>query len=257
MSETTVRVERVRWPWVVFAFSAASGVAGLVFLVLKGDELTGDIVNFIAFMSMGVVGALILSRDRRNLIGGLLLWAVTSIAIAFAANEAAGYLYEQGSTTLAAWVGWPGSTLWMIGFFPLLVFLPLLFPDGKVPSPRWRVPAWIGLAWCFLAFLAVGFADDVVASRARRRPGEDVELPNPLHIPGLDFPTPSAGDVDRAAGSVRPVDRRDDPAVPPVDRDRATAAAVVLVRRGLPRGVLHPQLRPRGRGGHRRGRSVR
>jgi signal transduction histidine kinase len=193
MSEVTVRVERVRWPWIVFAFSATCGVAGLVFLVLKGDELTGDVVNFIAFMSMGVVGALILSRDRRNLIGGLLLWAVTAIAIAFAANEAAGYLYEQGSTSLAAWVGWPGSTLWMIGFFPLLVFLPLLFPDGKVPSPRWRVHAWIGLAWCFLGFLAVGFADDVVAVASATPGGEDVELPNPLHVPGFDLPDAVGG----------------------------------------------------------------
>ena len=193
MSEATDRAPRARWPWIVFAFSAASGVAGLVFLVLKGDGLTGDIANFIAFMSMGVVGALILSRDRRNVIGGLLLWAVTAIAIAFASNEAAGYLYEQGSTTLAAWVGWPGSTLWMIGFFPLLVFLPLLFPDGRVPSPRWRIHAWVGLAWCVAGFLAVGFADDIVAVASTTPSGEDVELPNPLHIPGFDFPEAVGG----------------------------------------------------------------
>src|SRR4029450_4926507 len=163
MSETAVRVERARWPWVVFAVAAVCGIAGLVFIALKGDGLTGDIASFVAFMAMGVVAALILSRDRRNVIGGLLLWAVAAIAIAFAANEAAGYLYERGAASLAAWGGGAGSALWMIGFFPLLVFLPLLFPDGKVPSPRWRVHAWIALAWCVLGFLAVGFADDVVA----------------------------------------------------------------------------------------------
>jgi signal transduction histidine kinase len=81
----------------------------------------------------------------------------------------------------------------MAGFFPLLIFLPLLFPDGKVPSPRWRVHAWIGLAWCFLGFLAVGFADDVVAVASAAPGGEDVELPNPLHIPGLDLPNALGG----------------------------------------------------------------
>ena len=187
MSVATEPAPRARWPWVVFAVSAVCGIAGLVFIALKGDELTGDIANFIAFMSMGVVAALILSRDRRNRIGGLLLWAVIAIAVAFASNEWAGYLYERGSASLAAWVGWPGSSLWLIGFFPLLVFLPLLFPDGRVPSPRWRVHAWLALVWCFLGFLTVGFADDVVAVASATRGGEDVELPNPLHIPGLDF----------------------------------------------------------------------
>jgi signal transduction histidine kinase len=188
-----VHAERARWPWIVFASAATFGLLGLVFIVLKGDQLTGDIANFIAFMSMGVVGALILSRDRRNVIGALLLWAVISIAIAFAATEWSGYLYEHGSTSLAAWVGWPGSTFWLIGFFPLLIFLPLLFPDGKVPSPRWRISAWIGLAWCSLGFLAVGFADDIVTVGSALPNGDDVELANPLHIPGLDFPSAVGG----------------------------------------------------------------
>jgi signal transduction histidine kinase len=189
----TDRAPRARWPWAVFAFAACCGIAGLVFIVLKGDGIAGDAASFVAFMSMGVVAALILSRDRRNVIGALLLWAVLAIAFAFAANEWAGYLYERGSTSLAAWVGWPGSTFWMIGFFPLLVFLPLLFPDGKVPSTRWRVHAWISFAWCFLSFLAVGFADDMVAVASTTPAGEDVELPNPLHIPGLDLPNVVGG----------------------------------------------------------------
>ena len=193
MSAATDRAPRARWPWVIFGFAAVSGLMGLVFIALKDDPLTGDIANFVAFMSMGVVGALILSRDRRNVIGWLLLWAVTAIAIAFASNEWAGYLYERGSASLAAWIGWPGSALWLIGFFPLLVFLPLLFPDGKLPSRRWRVLAWAGLALCSIGFLAVGFADDVVAVASAAPGAEDVELPNPLHIPGLDLPDAVGG----------------------------------------------------------------
>ena len=186
MSVAADRAPRARWPWVATAVAAACGLAGLTFIWLKGDRLAGDIASFIAFMSMGVVGALILSRDRRNVIGGLMLWAVSIIAIAFLANEWAGYLYERGSATAAAWIGWPGSSLWLIGFFPLLIFLPLLFPDGQLPSRRWRPQAWAGLAILGLGFLIVGFADDVVSVASTLPNGEDAELPNPLHIPALE-----------------------------------------------------------------------
>jgi signal transduction histidine kinase len=185
VNAATGRAPRARWPWVVVGLAIAFGSMGLVFLSLKGDSLVADVANFVAFMSMGIVGALILSRDRRNVIGALMLTAVSTIAFAFATNEWSGYLYEQGSTTAAAWLGWPGTTLWLIGFFPLLVFLPLLFPDGKLPSPRWRPLAWGGVAVSLLGFLIVGFADDVVSVASALPNGEDVDLPNPLHIPAL------------------------------------------------------------------------
>jgi signal transduction histidine kinase len=193
VNAASVRAPRARWPWAIVALATAFGSMGLVFLSLKGDSLVGDVANFVAFMSMGIVGALILSRDRRNVIGGLMLAAVFTIAFAFAANEWSGYLYERGSTTLAAWVGWPGTTLWLIGFFPLLIFLPLLFPDGKLPSPRWRPLAWGGITLCVLGFLIVGFADAVVTVSSVTPGGQDVELPNPLQIPALEPLNPIGG----------------------------------------------------------------
>jgi signal transduction histidine kinase len=182
---TTDRAPRVRWPWVVIALATVIASFGLCFIWLEGGSLTGDIANFIAFMSMGVVGALILSRDRRNVIGGLMLFAVLTIAVAFATNEWSGYLYERGSMTLAGWVAWPGTTLWLLGFFPLLVFLPLLFPDGKLPTPRWRPLAWAGIAFPLLGFFMAGFADDTVAVGVTAPSGQDVEIANPLHVPAL------------------------------------------------------------------------
>jgi signal transduction histidine kinase len=186
MSAATDRAPRARWPWAIVALDVVMGVSGLVFVELKGDLIAGDVANFVAFISMGVVGALILSRDRRNVIGGLLLWTTTTVACAFLSNEWAGYLYEQGSDSLAAWIGWPGSSFWLIGLFPLLIFLPLLFPDGELPTARWRPFAWAGVAVCLIAFVLVGFADDVVAVASPGLGGEDVELPNPLQIPALE-----------------------------------------------------------------------
>jgi signal transduction histidine kinase len=186
VSVATDRARSARWPWAIFGLAAVAGSTGLVFIALKGDPLVGDIANFIAFISMGLVGALILSRDRRNVIGALMLWTTSMVALAFASNEWAGYLYEQGSPTLAGLVGWPGSTFWLIGLFPLLVFLPLLFPDGKVPSPRWRPLVWATIAVCGLGFLLTGFADDVVSVASALPNGEEADVPNPLQIRALE-----------------------------------------------------------------------
>ena len=57
---------------------------------------------------------------------------------------------------------WPGRTsLWARRHLPVLILLPLLFPDGHLLSPRWRPSRWLCVG-C-LAFLAIG-----VALRRRR-----------------------------------------------------------------------------------------
>jgi signal transduction histidine kinase len=182
-SETASRP--ARWPWVVLAVGIAAATVGLVFVSLSGDSLTGDAVNFTAFMGMGVVGALILSRTPGNRIGLLMLWVAVSVGTAFASTEWATYLFEHGDETTAGWVGWPGQTLWALGLFPLLILLPLWFPDGEPASPRWRPVVWVGLGVSVLSFLTLGFAmpEQPVSVDAA---GRDIEIANPLHIPVLE-----------------------------------------------------------------------
>src|SRR5688500_10874656 len=140
-----------RGAWLGLAAACAVATAGLVFLSLNGDPLIGDSTNFLAFMGMGVVGALSLSRAPGNRIGVLMLWVAAVVAIAFASAEWAIYLLEHGSRSAAAWVGWTGTALWAIAVFPLLILLPLWFPDGRVPSERWRPLQWAGFALSALA----------------------------------------------------------------------------------------------------------
>ncbi|MEU7004730.1 GAF domain-containing protein, partial [Nonomuraea sp. NPDC046570] len=56
------------------------------------------------------------------------------------------------------------------------IFIPLLFPDGRLPSPRWRPLAWAGGACVAVHTFGVLFAPGVL--------GEDVSVPNPLALPG-------------------------------------------------------------------------
>lgn len=63
--------------------------------------------------------------------------------------------------TEAAWVMVATVSASALGFFPLLTFGLLLFPDGRLPSPRWR-----GIAW--LAAVGIGLA--VIANAWNYRP---------------------------------------------------------------------------------------
>ncbi|HEX6401140.1 MAG TPA: histidine kinase [Actinomycetota bacterium] len=173
----------VRWPWVVFGLGVAIASVGLVLVSVNGRALTGEVTNFLAFMGMGVVGALSLSRAPRNVIGFLMLWVAVSAGLAFAMAELSAYLYARGDLEAAIWVGWPGSTLWALGLFPLLILLPLLFPDGRLLSRRWRPVLRAGLAVSGLAFLVIGFAAPIQVITIA---GRDVEMRNPLAIPGLE-----------------------------------------------------------------------
>jgi signal transduction histidine kinase len=73
--------------------------------------------------------------------------------------------------------------LWTLGLFPLLILLPLLFPDGRLPSPRWRWLLLAGLGVSSLAFVSVGFGE---ATFDVGDVGPTVKVANPLHVPALD-----------------------------------------------------------------------
>jgi signal transduction histidine kinase len=180
-SDPATRV--ARWPWVVLGLALVIASIGLILVSVNGRSLTGEVTNFAAFMGMGVVGALSLSRSPRNVIGLLMLWVTLSVGFAFAMTELSAYLYVRGDVGAAIWVGWPGSTLWALGLFPLLVLLPLLFPDGRLVSRRWRPVLRAGLAVSGLAFFVIGFASPTQVITIG---GRDVELRNPLAIPGLE-----------------------------------------------------------------------
>ena len=201
---TTASITRPsRWPWIVLGVTAAFAAVGLVFVSLNGYSLLGDATNFIAFMGMGIVGALSLSRAPDNRIGWLLLWVAITVGAAFTTGEASIYAAAHGEDALAGWLAWPGNALWTLGLFPLLILLPLVFPDGRLPSPRWRWLAWAGVGISFLAFVSIGFG---TATFDVGDVGRPITIANPLHVPGLDARTRRVRDLAgcSSASSRRP-----------------------------------------------------
>src|SRR5918994_3919099 len=111
----------------------------------RSSGTVGEALVFLPFTAFPAVGVLIASRRPRNLIGWIcltdgLLWMLLALGEEYAAYG----LASPGSVPfpvtvnalLSAW-------LWVPAVGLLGTFLLLLFPDGRLPSGRWRPLAWL------------------------------------------------------------------------------------------------------------------
>jgi hypothetical protein len=132
------------------------------------------------------VGAVVASRRPENRVGWLCLVLGTVIAVGWSAQSYASRALEVVDGSLpagvfAAWVGDVANSALLL----LVMLILLLFPGGKLPSPRWRVVAWPLAAVVGLRVLAVGVGPRVGDAIDR-------EVPNPLGIEGLGALTGAA-----------------------------------------------------------------
>ena len=179
-----------RWPWVVVAGFIVSAL-GATFLVYENGESIAEQVPFIvAFGMFGVIGALIVSREPGNRIGALLLYGSGATAASFLAGELTTYLVHRGDTegVLVGILGLLSDAGWIVGIIPVLLFLPMLFPDGHLPSRRWwPLAALCGALIAFL-LLAVVFGTPLFAGSSG-----PPRVENPLYISAIDqFEIPDA-----------------------------------------------------------------
>jgi hypothetical protein len=138
--------------WSLCALCVALAVASLILALLNGrtlgEILIGPGIGTFAILavSFSVVGALIASHRPENSIGWIFLAVGFFYGLLSAGDEYAIYalLTNPGSLPLGAAASWLGQWLWAPGLGLILVFLPLLFPDGRPPSYRWRPVAWLG-----------------------------------------------------------------------------------------------------------------
>jgi len=66
---------------------------------------------------------------------------------------------------------------WLFGILPVVFFTPLLFPDGRVPSTRWRPFLWFSVA-----FVAVIGLDLALGQKTLTGSTEAIGVANPLYI---------------------------------------------------------------------------
>jgi MFS family permease len=124
-----------------------------------------DLLIGVPFLAFPIVGALIASRRPFNPIG----WICLAVGFLFLLLGVSEYysiygVAKPGSVPFPIGVAWLGNWLWMpaVGLFATYLFM--LFPDGRLPSRRWRPLAWLSGAVIVVLSLGFGLAPGPVAS---------------------------------------------------------------------------------------------
>ena len=168
--------------WSLAGLSVAMFLAGVVLYVLvrssqEGPSTSGalsELLIFISFLAFPLVGALIASKHPKNPVGWIclaigLFWMETFLEDSIPGSGP--YPVTTDALTQSLWIPPVG----LLG-----IYLILLFPDGKLPSRRWRPLAWLSGVVMVLASLGITFAPGPLEGH----PG----VRNPLGIEALGHP---------------------------------------------------------------------
>ena len=151
--------------------------------------------GLIAVAFTGVV-VFVVRRRPRNLVGWLFLATGLAHAVMFFGRQYGLYAgaHEIGTLPLVSWVTWLG--VWPLPLVLVLTGVTLMcFPDGRLPSPRWRVVVALMVAVAVPLMIAsavwpVEYADN------------SLSVPHPLHVGGYDAWVPRRADGARVETDV-------------------------------------------------------
>ena len=179
--------------WTIFAIDIASLlVAGWFAWVTRNAALTSGggwsgsgflagLLFALSLLPFPIVGLLIALRQPENAIG----WLLLAIGFTWFFGEAlTGYgTYGVAMSHLPAdtWTLAFTDMLWVPPIGLMGTFTLLLFPDGHLPSPRWR---WF--AWVCAVVLVVSCVGILVGASTMADSGFP-NLANPFAIPSLEF----------------------------------------------------------------------
>ena len=130
----------------------------------------------VTFTLFATVGALVVSRRPENPLGWIFCVAPILCQLSNAVDDYSTVAGERG------WSGvtWPSvvlAPLWVTGVELIAIFGLLLFPDGRLPSPRWRP---VGVAGAIVTGVGL-VAGWLTPGRITGAPGHD----NPVGVGGM------------------------------------------------------------------------
>jgi hypothetical protein len=164
-----------RFSWVVAG--ASIGLFVLAWILYPAEDDGANVLFFGVVTSLVLVGALLQTRVPGNRVGAMLLTA----GVMLSTGVALGTYSLLGAHADAAWPGTAiaGVVTDVFYIYPVVIVLigvPLVFPDGRLPSARFRWVAWLTVA----AMAAV-----TVSKLFSPGPAGQTGLPNPLGMPAL------------------------------------------------------------------------
>lgn len=177
----------IRLAWLLWTTCVVCAVSSLPLAVVNGAaeretglvEAGGNAGLAIAF---GTVGALVAARHIRNPVGWLLILLGFTFAIQGVAQEYTAYVFAKEASSFRGGeaVAWLNALKGEASGIGLVALLLLYFPNGRLPSPAWRVVAWGAAAGIGLSML----------SAFRPGPFRNASYPdwvyNPLGVPNGD-----------------------------------------------------------------------
>ncbi len=163
---------------VTVATAVVLAVMNLAYVAAGDPGSYAFTLMFVALVAdLGIVGGVLAMRRPDNRVGWLLLTAGLLAAITFGGGNY-GWIDQSlgpGRLPFVAPIAW--VTSWtadpMIGL--LLVFLPLIYPSGRLPGSRWRIVGWMAIG---------GTGINIAADATRPGPLQNADwLANPVVLP--------------------------------------------------------------------------
>ncbi len=155
-----------RWAWTGWWLVLVSSTTSLVVSSIGrrdgaaswGGGTLGETAFVVVVLTFPLVGLLVLLRQPRNRVGWLLqgvglAWGLPGLLDSYAHY---GLIIDPGAVPGPDVVAAVNEGTWTFGIGMMGIFLILLFPDGRLPSSRWRPVGWV--AAVTLAVGAVGIA---------------------------------------------------------------------------------------------------
>src|SRR5215211_7014834 len=106
---------------------------------LPNQHPVDDASQFVGFGAFAVVGAMLVAKRPTNLIGWIMAVVALMMAMFRAGGAYAAYVVATRGQpdALAVFGVWIGLWFWGLILALTVIYLPLLFPDGRLPSRRW------------------------------------------------------------------------------------------------------------------------
>ena len=169
--------------WSMCALSLTLTALSLLISALNLSHLEAHVYSYwlgnaVLAVSSSIIGAIIASRLPANPVGWLFCAAACIIAVAYLSAEYAIYalLARPHSLPAGEALAWLASWVWLLSIGCIVLSL-LLFPNGRLPSTRWRWLAWLSVLLTIAGAVWVALSPGAIGNLGSIR--------NPLGIEGL------------------------------------------------------------------------
>jgi hypothetical protein len=160
------------------------------------DPLVFSFIFAVLVVGLGAMGSLLAILRPANRIGWLLLAAGILFSIGVVGSTYAAHSVQAaaGSWPLTVLAAWLSSWTFVVALGVVAIYIPLLFPTGRLTSPRWRWLALAGALGLFGGLAQAAFAPGPLS--------EVTQIQNPVGIAGAG---PVLGAMNTISSLLAPV----------------------------------------------------